>query len=101
MLSPQRRRGRAEVAADDVSLSILRLAWRLDSLDKWRDRVDKRLDDLDAKVDGVVNAQTIAEAVTDELEKRKTFEWSTLSKLGATVAGLVVVAESVKGLLGL
>ena len=96
---------------DDDRLAIVRLAWRVDSLDKWRDRVEKRLDGVEEAVDGLKKADEIAQAVADKLanptpdQPRPTvnvggsLNWP--QKIGGLVVGGLIVVDALRGLLGL
>lgn len=96
---------------DDDRLAILRLAWRVDSLDKWRDKVDKRLDAVEEAVDSLKKADEIAQAVADKLadpdpgRPRPTvnvggsLNWP--QKIGGLVVGGLIVVDALRGLLGL
>lgn len=99
------------VRDDDDRLAIVRLSWRVDSLDKWRDRVDKRLDAVEDGIDGLRKADEIAQAVADKLAdpapgqpKPTVNVGGSLSwpqKLGGIIVGGLVVADTVRGLFGL
>lgn len=66
---------------EDLELAVMRLAWRLDSLDKWREVVDGRVRDLDEGMRRMVNAQEIAEAVAARLSARNRLELTLAQKL--------------------
>lgn len=48
----------------------------------------------------MIEADKIAEAVAEKVHRRRSFEWTIWQKLGAGLAGAIVIAESVKNLLG-
>lgn len=87
----------------DEALAILRLAWRVDALDKWRERVDTRLDSCEEAQDKMIETQKIAAGVAKELERRgvgsSTLQLSLWQKLGGAVAGALVVADALRGLI--
>jgi hypothetical protein len=81
-----------------------RIEWRLDALDKWREaHVDPVLAQHERELDDVTRAQEIARAVADELAKTKREDDGALplwQKVGAAIAGAVVLADSLRGLVG-
>lgn len=103
------------MAGRDDELAIVRLAWRIDALDKWRselehDRerfraeIEGKLVELRTELDGLTKAQEIAKAVSAELRKeRGGGEVATKlpfpAKLGAFAAGALVVADAIRGLI--
>jgi hypothetical protein len=92
------------VAQDDLELAALRLAWRVDALDKWRERVEHRLDSIEAATDAVIESQKIAAGVAAELARRgvgpSTLSLTWWQKLGGAVAGALLVADALRGLVG-
>lgn len=92
----------------DLELALLRLSWRLDALDRWRDDVTKRLDELDAQVEGLEEADRIAAAVAEAIRhdpppvgQALTSGLSVWQRWGAFCAGALLLAAAVKGLLPL
>lgn len=87
---------------DDVELALLRLAWRVDSLDKWRERVESRLDACEMQQEQLVESQRIAEGVAAELERRgatsRELRLTWWQKVGGFAAGALLVADAVRGL---
>lgn len=89
----------------DEQLAILRLAWRVDSLDRWRDKIDKRVDDCERGIEGLTKAQEIAEGVAEKLrETGVTVQAGGLGltwwqKLGGALMGAVVVIDAIRGLI--
>jgi hypothetical protein len=83
-----------------------RIEWRLDALDKWREaHVDPVLAQHERELDDVTRAQEIARAVADELAKERdggklATELPLWQKIGAAIAGAVVLADSLRGLVG-
>lgn len=92
------------MAQDDLELAVLRLAWRVDALDKWRERVESRLDACETAQEGLVESQKIAQGVAAELERRgvgpSTLSLTWWQKLGGAVAGALLVADALRGLVG-
>lgn len=87
----------------DTELAVLRLAWRLDSLDRWRERVDADLSEIGRKVDTVTRADEIAHAVAVALgdQRRRFWTWpkALLAGLG-TISTLVAAQLAAHLLLG-
>lgn len=73
----------------------MRLAWRVDALDKWRTETDNRLHDHDEAIRKMVTAQEIAEAVAARLSARNRFELT----LGQKLIGLVFAGASFASIL--
>ena len=89
----------------DLELAVLRLAWRLESLDKWREEVDRQLGVLEDQVDGLTTQEEIAAAVSERLHAgeplptRPQILESWPARIGALVAGALVVADALRGLI--
>ena len=93
----------------DNELAILRLAWRVDALDKWRKQASDEIAQLRKELENVTNEQKIAAGVAAELQKRgalrrasdqpATLSLTWYQKLGGAVAGALLVADAVRGLL--
>lgn len=96
---------------EDVELALVRNSWRIDSLDRWRDKVEKRLDTIEEAVDGLKKADEIAQAVADKLADPSpgqpkptvnvsgSLNWP--QKIGGLVVGGLIVVDALRGLLGL
>lgn len=78
-----------------------RATWRLDALDKWRDETEKRISILESKVSDMTLTEEVANLLSKRLAEHRREAWTIWQKLGAGIAGVVVLAESVKNLLGL
>jgi hypothetical protein len=61
------------------------------------DRIEYRLDLLERELSDVVREKKIAEAVAAELRRNSGLPWP--AKLGAFLAGAVVVADALRGLI--
>ena len=84
----------------DLFRAIDRIEWRVDELDKWREKiVDGKLHDLSNRVQAMSRADDIANAVTERMHKDAKFGFSTAQKVGALVVGLVLLADGIKGLI--
>lgn len=83
---------------DDVSLAILRIAWRLDALDKWREQVDGRMVEFERGLRRVVEADKIGAAVADAMTAKVTDDRSavlfglTRRQVSVAFAGVLVAA---------
>lgn len=100
------RRGEpGRVPDSDLELALMRLAWRIDSLDRWRKGVEQQLGGLSQKVDSVTRAQEIAEGVAEKLRETGVtvqpggFGLTWWQKLGASIGGALVVADALRGLI--
>lgn len=89
----------------DAELALLRLAWRVDALDKWRDSIDNQLAVLREEIDGVTEAQKIAEGVAARLTSTSApvnvktgLSLTWYQRLGALIAGALILADAVRGL---
>ena len=89
----------------DSELALLRLAWRVDALDKWREGIDHQLGVLREELDGMTEAQKIAEAVTakltsaaDPVQVKTGLNLTWYQKAGAFLAGALILADAVRGL---
>lgn len=92
----------------DLDLAIMRLAWRLDALDRWRSEVEKELAVLSETVDELAEADRIAAAVAESIRKEPpdvgramTAGLNRWQRWGAFVGGALLLADAVKGLLPL
>ena len=80
---------------DDLSAVVIRHGWALDELDKWRERqVDPALALLRRDVDGVINAEAVAEAVAAKVrdERRQLLSWP--QKIAGALLALIVAVPS-------
>ena len=99
--------------SEEIELSIERrldrLGWRLDSLDRWRGEIERRLNLVEDGVDDLNEANRIAHAVAEELSKksesgepalsvRQTVALTFWQKLGGIVGGAILLADAVRGL---
>lgn len=89
----------------DLELALMRLAWRVDALDKWREEtVTPELALLDQRCDKLEGADEIAEAVAAAIrEDPPTAQTmvaglATWQKWGALITGALLMADAVKGL---
>lgn len=92
-------------AERDTELALLRLAWRVDDLDKWRTSADDRLAVLREEIDDVTEAQKIAAAVAAKLTSTSApvnvktgLSLTWYQRLGALIAGALILADAVRGL---
>lgn len=103
----------------------MRLAWRLDALDKWRENIEKdreqfrrevssTFSEIRGELEAVTKAQEIASAVAEELAKHHSppaervaeavaergtkLSLTWWQKLGGVVMGAIVVIDAVRGL---
>lgn len=103
----------------------MRLAWRVDVLDKWRESVERdrgefrrelegKLSELRAEIENVTKAQEIAKAVATELSKSASppaervaeavaqrgakLHLSLAQKIGGFAMGAIFVADAIRGL---
>ena len=86
----------------------MRLAWRLDALDKWRDEVMAELATLRDDCDALAESDNIAAAVAAAIRRDPPDVSRTIAaslsgwqKWGAFAAGALLLADAVKGLLPL
>lgn len=107
---PDRERRRSLRADRPLPDRTLELEFRADAIDRWRDRVDRRLDAAEDGIDGLKKADEIAQAVADKLGDPETQPRPTVNvggslnwpqKLGGIIVGGLVVADSLRGLFGL
>lgn len=87
-------------------LAYARILWRLDALDEWRDRTDKRIAGLDdavraahERMDGIVKAEEVATAVADKLRAEKTLQLTVMQKIAAGLVAAVALADGIRGLI--
>lgn len=82
----------------------MRNAWRLDALDKWRDRVDGELQQLRGEIQNMNTSEKIRAAVSDALgdhfAEERTLRLSAWQRFGAFAGGLLLVADLVRGIVG-
>lgn len=93
----------------------MRLGWRADAIDEWRDDVDADRILFRRQLEGLLTAKEIADAVADKLEERNHKEqaenvtlgnyrldrWQARFAGGALLLALVLaVAGGIKGLVG-
>ncbi len=64
--------------------------WR-DDAGRWRILINERIDDL-------MKADEIADAVAEKLNKRRGLELTVVQKFGAVIVGITALAASVKSL---
>lgn len=84
----------------------MRLAWRLDALDKWREETDRQLAVLREAIDGMTEAQKIAEGVAARLtsttappvQVKTGLSLTWYQRAGALIAGALILADAVRGL---
>lgn len=70
----------------------MRNAWRLDALDKWRETVDRDLAGCRKDLDGMLNAEAVAEAVVNAVRADRRNLFSVPQKI---VGGLLAVAVAI------
>lgn len=75
-----------------------RLTWRLDSLDRWREEISKRVARCEDGVEGLVNAQRLAAELEHVLRERASARFKTWHKWAAALVGVVTVAGSVSSI---
>ncbi len=61
---------------NDLELSILRLAWRADAIDRWRDELDAWRLTTNSILDGLTTADKIAEAVAEKMSSTRTVRFT-------------------------
>lgn len=71
----------------DLELALLRLAWRVDALDKWRERIDAFCADTTMALDGLTKADEIAEAVANKMSEAGRIKFTKV-QLGVAILGL-------------
>lgn len=69
--------------------TILRLVWRVDDLDKWRETVDGRLGWLTRELERLVKADEIADAVASKMNEREGWHLSVIQRRLAIATVLV------------
>lgn len=84
----------------DNELAILRLAWRVDALDKWRERIDTFCTETTATLDSLTRADEIADAVASRMEKTHTLHLTLVQRVAALVVGVSTFAAALKVLIG-
>lgn len=87
------------MADSDVELAIMRLAWRLDALDKWREEISELVAGNRRELDRLVKADEIAEQVADRLRHERTLHLTIVQKALITVVTVVGLAGSIKALI--
>lgn len=92
----------------DLELAILRLAWRLDALDKWREQVVKQVAACEESIEGLAEADRIAAAVAEAIRHDPppvstaiTAGLTWWQRLGAFCAGALILAAAIRGLVPL
>lgn len=91
----------------DLELAVLRLAWRLDALDRWREETVKQLAACEESIENLAEADRIAEAVAEAIRQepptitpqRIAAGLTTWQRWGAFAAGALLLADAVKGLI--
>lgn len=90
----------------DLELAVLRLAWRLDAIDRWREETVKQLAACEESIENLAESDRIAEAVAEAIRQepptpqRIAAGLTTWQRLGAFAAGALVLADAVRGLVG-
>lgn len=84
--------------ADDVEMAVLRLAWRLDALDKWREKVDDNLSELERGLRAIVDEDKIEKAVRTAVRNERTLGLTFVQKVAVGLVGAVSLADAIKGL---
>lgn len=84
-------------AERDLDLAVLRLAWRLDAIDEWRDKIDRRLGEHEAQLDHLMRADEIADAISERLKSERTMRLSWAQRVGAFLIGTAAVAANIRG----
>lgn len=77
----------------------MRLAWRLDALDKWRGDVDTWRVHTDERLSAIIRTDEIADAIAARVHAGRTLGLSTLQKAVLMVAALIAAADGLKGLI--
>lgn len=88
---------------------MLRLAWRVDALDRWRSEVVTEVAELRRDCDELAETDRIAQAVAAAVRdnppavtpQRIAAGMTTWQRWGAFAAGALLLADAVKGLLPL
>lgn len=81
------------MSTDDEALAILRLAWRVDALDKWRETVDHRLAANEEGLRKVIQTDEIAEAVALRVRQDRGIALTVGQKIGGFLLGFALVAD--------
>ena len=85
--------------ARDYEVRLAKSEWRLEALDRWRDRVEARMVELENRTAALARADEIATAVAQKVNGTRSLQLSWLQKAGALVAGALFLAAQVKGLI--
>jgi hypothetical protein len=80
---------------------LLRIIWRLDALDHWRNGVDSRLAGIEKQLAELVKSDEIAEAVADKMTSQQSLLLSRNQRHWAVAFGIVASLGSVGGIAAL
>lgn len=83
----------------DLELALMRLAWRIDALDAWRQEISELVAGNRRELDRLVKADEIAEQVAERLRKERTLQLTIVQKALITVVTLVTLAGGIKALI--
>lgn len=86
-------------SSDDIGLALMRCVWRLDALDEWRKKVEKARRDMTTQIENLARADQIAKAVSAQMKRDSVIGLTSLQKIGAFIVGVVLLADSIKGLI--
>lgn len=86
------------VADEPLEVRVARIEWRIDALDKHRDRVDKRIGICEETIGSMAKAEEIAREVAKRVDGSRALQLTFWQKVGAVAAGVLLVADSLQGL---
>lgn len=82
----------------ETVLRVAKLEWRADAIDRWRDRLDHELSEVNARVERLAKADEIADAVAEKVDGNRKLQLSWWQKAGAGLAAMLFAAAQIKGL---
>lgn len=80
-------------------LAVRKCEWRIDALDLWRDAMEKRMNAVEERIDGLDAAEKVARAVARTEATRIANARSSRFSRGELAVGAVVAASSIAGLI--
>lgn len=84
--------------AHDLANSLVAAQYQIATLNEWRRDIDAWKRDVEEQIDKIVKAEEIAEAVADRIRSDRSFQFTIVQKLAASLVGAVMVAGAVKAL---
>ena len=87
------------MAEGDLDVRLARCEWRLEALDRWRDRVEQRMTVVEDRTGALARADEIAKIVAERVDGNRKLQLSSFQKIGGLIAGALFAAAQIKGLL--